>query len=89
MPYRFPLVVGTLLAFFSCCALAADDPPNIVLILTDDQGWSQMSTPMDQHNKLSRSHYLETPSMDRLANQGMRFTSGYSPAPLCTPTRRS
>lgn len=91
MPYRFALIIGglTLVALLSACAFAADGPPNIVLILTDDQGWSQMSTPMDQQNKLSRSNYLETPSMGRLANQGMRFTSGYSPAPLCTPTRRA
>ena len=91
MSERSPLVIGILavLAFLSCSAFAAGGPPNIVLILTDDQGWSQMSTPMDQQNTLSRSHYLETPSMARLANQGMRFTSGYSPAPLCTPTRRA
>ena len=64
-------------------------PPNIVLILTDDQGWSQVSHPMDPRVPESRSTYLETPSMSRLAREGMRFTSGYSPAPLCTPTRRS
>jgi arylsulfatase A-like enzyme len=63
--------------------------PNIILILTDDQGWSQTSGLMDPRVKESRSGYLETPNMVRLANQGMRFTSGYSPAPLCTPTRRS
>ncbi len=63
--------------------------PNIILILTDDQGWSQVSTPMDPRVPESRSTYLETPNMTRLANEGMRFTSGYSPAPLCTPTRRS
>ena len=65
------------------------DSPNIILILTDDQGWSQVSTPMDPRVPQSRSTYLETPNMSRLAREGMRFTSGYSPAPLCTPTRRS
>jgi arylsulfatase A-like enzyme len=90
MPYRFSPVVACLLVVLSFSAgLAADGPPNIVLILTDDQGWSQMSTPMDQQNGLSRSDYLETPNMARLANEGIRFTSGYSPAPLCTPTRRA
>jgi arylsulfatase A-like enzyme len=67
----------------------AADRPNIVLILTDDQGWSQTSGLMDPRVPASRSDYLETPNMCRLANEGMRFTSGYSPAPLCTPTRRS
>jgi arylsulfatase A-like enzyme len=63
--------------------------PNIILILTDDQGWSQTSEWMDPLVKQSKSDYLETPNMDRIAREGMRFTSGYSPAPLCTPTRRS
>ena len=63
-------------------------PPNILLILTDDQGWSQTSGVMDPRTPASRSEYLETPNMARLAREGVRFTSGYSPAPLCTPTRR-
>ena len=33
--------------------------------------------------------FFRTPNMDRLARDGMRFSSGYSSAPLCTPTRRS
>jgi arylsulfatase A-like enzyme len=70
-------------------AAAEATPPNIVLILTDDQGWSQLSHPMDPRIPESRSTYLETPNMSRLAREGIRFTSGYSPAPLCTPTRRS
>lgn len=63
--------------------------PNIVLILTDDHGWSQTSHMTDPRVSASISSYLETPNMNRLAKEGMRFTSGYSPAPLCTPTRRS
>jgi arylsulfatase A-like enzyme len=63
--------------------------PNILFILTDDQGWSQLSGEMYPGIAESRSTYLETPYMDSLAAEGMRFCSGYSPAPLCTPTRRS
>ncbi len=48
-----------------------------------------MSAAIDPRIPESVSTYLETPHMNRLAEQGMRFTSGYSPAPLCTPTRRS
>lgn len=81
----------------ACCFLlslattlsASEQPPNIVLILTDDQGWSQLSEPMDPRIAESCSSYLETPNINRLASDGVRFTSGYSPAPLCTPTRRS
>ena len=59
--------------------------PNIVLILTDDHGWSQTSQVTDPRVPASISRYLETPNMNRLAKEGMRFTSGYSPAPLEKP----
>lgn len=63
--------------------------PNILFILTDDQGWSQVSKKMHPNVQDSCSAYLNTANIDRLATEGMRFTDGYSPAPLCTPTRRS
>ena len=63
--------------------------PNIIFILTDDQGWSQLSKHIDPRIKESKSDYLDTPFMNEIADQGMRFTAGYSPAPVCTPTRRS
>jgi arylsulfatase A len=65
------------------------ESPNIILILADDQGWSQLSEPMDPTVPNASSYYLETPNMDRFANGGIRFTSGYSPAAICTPTRRA
>lgn len=68
---------------------ASTGSPNIILILTDDQGWSQTTYRADPRIAESCSSYLETPNMSRLASSGMQFTSGYSPAPLCTPTRRS
>ncbi len=80
----YPLAI--LIAFNT--AVQADSP-NIILILTDDQGWSQRSGLMDPENPETGSSYLHTPSMDRIAAEGMSFTGGYSPAPLCTPTRRS
>jgi arylsulfatase A-like enzyme len=63
--------------------------PNFIFILTDDQGWSEMSAAMDPKVPKAASDYLETPNLERMAKAGMRFQSGYSPAPLCTPTRRS
>ena len=83
-----PFLLLAVLAFLSS-SLYAEKPPNIILILTDDHGWSQLSQPMDPRVSESRSEYLETPNMNRIMNGGMRFTSGYSPASLCTPTRRS
>lgn len=83
--------------FFACSQFSragdgvdsGQNPPNILLILTDDQGWSQTSGLMDPSLPESMSSYLETPNMNRLAREGVRFTSGYASAPICTPTRRS
>ncbi len=63
--------------------------PNIILILTDDLGWSCFSTKMDDRIADSKSDYHETPNIDKFAKQSLRFTRGYAPDPICTPSRRS
>lgn len=86
----FFAVLSATALLFSSAMLQAAAKPNFLLILTDDHGWSQLSTAMHPEQEPGgKSDYLETPNMSRLAREGMRFTSGYSPAPLCTPTRRS
>jgi arylsulfatase A-like enzyme len=55
--------------------------PNIVLILIDDMGWADSGC--------YGSQYYETPNIDRLAAQGMRFTEAYAACPVCSPTRAS
>ncbi|MEM0895265.1 MAG: sulfatase [Verrucomicrobiota bacterium] len=60
--------------------LAFADKPNIVFFLVDDMGWMD-STPYG-------SEYYETPNMERLAKQAMRFTDAYA-LPLCSPCRAS
>ena len=57
-------------------------PPNIVLILADDLGYGDLGA----YNPESR---IPTPHLDRLADQGMRFTDAHSPSTVCTPTRYS
>ncbi len=52
---------------------------NIVFIMIDDLGWMDLAC---QGNKL-----VETPNIDKFARQGMRFTSAYAAAPVCSPTR--
>ena len=54
-------------------------PPNILLILADDLG----TTPVGTYG----NSYYETPNIDRLAREGMRFTDAYSACPVCSPTR--
>ena len=52
---------------------------NIILIMIDDLGW------MDLH--CQGNSRLDTPNLDRLATQSMRFTDAYAAAPVCSPTR--
>jgi len=59
--------------------IQAANKPNILFVMADDLGWMDLAC---QGNKL-----VETPHLDRLANQGMRFTSAYAAAPVCSPTR--
>lgn len=89
LPKRISNAVVLMACLLSLGAASAyAESPNIILILTDDQGWSQLSEPIDPTVPNAASDYLETPNMNRLANGGIRFTSGYSPAAICTPTRR-
>ena len=59
--------------------LAAHAKPNIIFILADDLGYTDVAC--------YGSKYYETPNIDRLAVQGMRFTDGYTCGPNCQPTR--
>ncbi len=63
--------------------------PNIIFILTDDQGWTHTSHQADPAIPESKSDYYETPNMDRMARMGVMFTQGYAPNPICSPTRNS
>jgi len=58
---------------------AAERPPNVVLILIDDMGWTDLSC--------YGSKFYETPNIDRLASSGMRLTHSYSACTVCSPTR--
>ena len=58
---------------------AAETRPNIVFILADDLGWAEAGCYGNKFN--------ETPNIDRLAQQGMRFTQAYAAAPVCSPYR--
>jgi len=75
-------LVHFLCAMLLCCAVlqpAAGSPPNVVLILVDDLGWTDLSC--------YGSKFYETPHIDRLAASGVRMTCGYSACTVCSPTR--
>jgi len=54
-------------------------PPNVIVILTDDQGYQDLGC--------FGSPNIRTPNVDRMAAEGMRFTDFYVGAPVCTPSR--
>lgn len=70
-------------------ALPNSGKPNIILILTDDQGWTDTSVPMMKDRADTKSDFYQTPNLERMAREGMVFSCGYAPAPTCTPTRTS
>lgn len=70
-------------------AAVQEERPNFLFIFTDDQAWPQVSVPMNPALPHSACSYLDLPHMARLAMDGMRFTDGYAPSPICTPSRRS
>ncbi len=81
----FPLRIAALLCFglFGAAVSAAGESglrPNIVYILADDLGWG------DLHSYNAESQ-VDTPYMDRVAEEGVRFTDAHSPSAVCTPTR--
>ncbi|MFH5883607.1 sulfatase [Halalkalibaculum sp. DA3122] len=60
---------------------ASQGHPNIVFIISDDQAWTDYSFMGHPH--------IETPNIDNLASEGLTFTRGYLPAPVCRPSLAS
>lgn len=55
--------------------------PNFLFILIDDMGWKDVAC--------CGSEFYETPNLDKLAEEGVRFTNAYASCPVCSPTRAS
>ena len=59
----------------------AQKKPNVIFMLVDDMGWMDIGA--------NGSTFYETPNIDRLAAEGVRFTQAYAASPICSPTRAS
>lgn len=84
MSLRCVAVGGLTLTLLATAAVAATADghvrkPNVIFVLADDLGWTDLGC--------QGSKYYETPNIDRMATQGVRFTSGYTCGPNCQPTR--
>ena len=69
-------------------ALAPGKAPNIVVFLTDDQGWNDTSVDLGLPKDARHNAHYRTPALERLAREGARFSQAYA-TPVCTPTRVS
>ena len=85
-PQRQALLVSAILGVIlasapGCQTPDALAPPNVVFILIDDLGWTDIGA--------FGSSFYQTPNVDRLAADGMIFTNAYAASPVCSPTRAS
>ena len=76
-PFLFSAVA--ILAVTSASGADAPGRPHVLLILADDLGWGDLSC--------YGNRPVETPELDRLAREGLRFTQFYAAAPICSPSR--
>ncbi len=76
----FTLTLLLISLLFSLTSAATTPRPNIIYILADDLGYGDISA-------FNPNSKIETPHLDTLARQGMRFTDAHTPSSVCTPTR--
>jgi arylsulfatase A-like enzyme len=86
MKYKFIYVILSILISISSCKEIKDkniqdQKPNIIIIYADDLGIGDVSS--------YGSTELLTPNIDRIADEGIKFTNGYATSPTCTPSRYS
>ena len=84
MDARGGLMPALWVLLFGCGCSSIDAParpPNVILILVDDLGWTDLG--------FMGSDFYETPNIDRLANSGVRFMNAYAATTVCSPTRAS
>ena len=79
MKNKLIIVLFLLFTFFGCNSDLTKIKPNIIIIYLDDLGYGDVSS--------YKMGTLQTPNIDKIANTGIRFTSGYSSSATCTPSR--
>ncbi|QDU81248.1 Arylsulfatase precursor [Polystyrenella longa] len=76
---KYILSVLALFYCFASLSAAEDDRPNILIILADDLGYADIGCYGSEQN--------QTPAIDQLAREGMKFTDFHANGPMCSPTR--
>jgi arylsulfatase A-like enzyme len=75
------LLLTICIIFTGCTTDSKERPPNVIFILTDDQGYADLG--------IYGAQDIQTPNLDRLANEGAYFTSYYATQPVCSASRAS
>jgi len=78
-PRVIPALLFCLILLDGWTSLAAKQPPNVVFILVDDQGYYDLGC--------YGASEVKTPRIDSMASEGVRFTDYYAAAPICSPSR--
>ena len=86
IPAIFACLCAALLPSLPAHAAEATRKPNIILCMTDDQGWADVS--YNESGRLANGKF-KTTELDKMAAAGMRFDRFYAAAPVCSPTRGS
>ena len=76
----FPIGIAAVLSAETPAGPLNPDTPNIIEIMTDDQGWN--------HAGYLNHPIIQTPNLDAMAAEGVVFSRFYSPTPVCSPTRQ-
>ncbi len=85
---RFVSLIATAIVLAACPVLAADAPrPNFLFVYTDDQRWDALSVVQREQGERARFPWFQTPNMDRLAAEGIRFRNAFVVNSLCSPSR--
>jgi arylsulfatase A-like enzyme len=82
------LLVASLFISYTLLPTVERSRPNVVVFLVDDWGWTDLSLVLSPEGMPNHEWY-QTPNMERLAAQGVRFTDAYAASPVCSPTRTS
>ena len=79
MKQKSYILVCAIAAFLVSAVITQAAKPNFIIIFTDDQGYGDLSC--------FGSKTIRTPNIDRIANEGRKFTSFMVASPVCTPSR--
>jgi arylsulfatase A-like enzyme len=79
-------ILASLLAL-TAITHAADRRPNFIVVIADDQRWDAMGSVLKEHGEKARYPWFETPNMDRLAADGVRFCNAFITHSICSPGR--